>query len=404
MTDMKQIELQPSTGRLLRFRNIDEVTDWFDKQRHFWSWVPQQMPNDATNLNQARAYPSNLLAEIHRHINNFNTKQGENEWNGLENCLRKNLVSQVLPVAPSKEANFLTKFAEDNGPTEAVAALAVMINQPWDYAKRDQMYGAFASMAFLQSISKRTVKSVEDSLDDLQRRYDLEIQSLADRASEQVESLKSKDEVYGELIDSSNKWSVKAKRVLVKLVRSERRKVDAKADAQRFVIDDEWQSLKERFRTELALEAPTKYWTDKRAKHRWSFVGVLALFFVYGVLVYCVGGWSVSELREGEVLKLSVWQNATWGMTALILLPLGVVVALGRLILKVAFSQLHLGNDADERVTMVKTYLALREGGHANDQQVALVVERLFASTADGIVREDVPLTPLSSLTDAVRR
>ena len=59
-------------------------------------------------------------------------------------------------------------------------------------------------------------------------------------------------------------------------------------------------------------------------------------------------------------------------------------------------SQLHLWNDAEERVTMVETYLALREGGAASDREMELALPALFRNSADGIVKDDVtPFTPL---------
>jgi hypothetical protein len=73
---------------------------------------------------------------------------------------------------------------------------------------------------------------------------------------------------------------------------------------------------------------------------------------------------------------------------------IGLVVALVRVPLRLAMSELHLKNDADERVTMVNTYLALRAGEHATTEHMQIVLERLFRPGVDGIVKDDLgPVT-----------
>ena len=68
-------------------------------------------------------------------------------------------------------------------------------------------------------------------------------------------------------------------------------------------------------------------------------------------------------------------------------------------------SQLHLSNDADERVTMVNTYLALRQGGHANEQHMQVALERLFAPATDGMVKEDLgPVTSADAIKSVLAR
>jgi hypothetical protein len=87
------------------------------------------------------------------------------------------------------------------------------------------------------------------------------------------------------------------------------------------------------------------------------------------------------------------------------LAAIGIVVALARVLLRLAMSQLHLGNDADERVTMVNTYLALRQGGHADEGHIQIVLERLFAPATDGIVKEDLgPVTVADAVKSALTR
>lgn len=53
------------------------------------------------------------------------------------------------------------------------------------------------------------------------------------------------------------------------------------------------------------------------------------------------------------------------------------------------FSQTHLATDADERVAMVKTYLALMESGKAPTDTLKPFLVTLFRPASDGLVKGD---------------
>jgi hypothetical protein len=61
--------------------------------------------------------------------------------------------------------------------------------------------------------------------------------------------------------------------------------------------------------------------------------------------------------------------------------------------------QLHLYHDADERVTMVQTYLALREGGHADESHMGIVLGRLFAPAGDSAGKDELIMTMPDAIT-----
>ena len=60
-----------------------------------------------------------------------------------------------------------------------------------------------------------------------------------------------------------------------------------------------------------------------------------------------------------------------------------------RIIYRLFASQLHLWNDASERVTMIQTYLALSIKENVKDQHLEALIQRLFAPASDGVVKDD---------------
>jgi hypothetical protein len=91
---------------------------------------------------------------------------------------------------------------------------------------------------------------------------------------------------------------------------------------------------------------------------------------------------------------------ATWKIGAYILL---VTLAFWfiRLLVRIFLSNIHLENDASERVTMAKTYLALiRDGSFEGKEHIGTILAALFRPTGDGIVKDEgLPPTAMEWLT-----
>lgn len=144
----------------------------------------------------------------------------------------------------------------------------------------------------------------------------------------------------------------------------------------------------------MQLRAPVDYWTGKGSEHsaekvkayknlRNYFIGLTLLLLVAFISAGC--------------LVVSVHDAANEPVALYVLISAGLAVLstigfwIGRLLTKLYLSQHHLKTDADERTTMIKTYLALTEKGAASDADKQIILGALFRPTADGIVRDDGP-------------
>jgi hypothetical protein len=61
----------------------------------------------------------------------------------------------------------------------------------------------------------------------------------------------------------------------------------------------------------------------------------------------------------------------------------------GRVLTRLYLSAHHLSNDASERVVMIETFLALTKESKLEDKDKALVLQAVFRSSADGIVKDE---------------
>jgi hypothetical protein len=72
-----------------------------------------------------------------------------------------------------------------------------------------------------------------------------------------------------------------------------------------------------------------------------------------------------------------------------------------RILVRLFFSHLHLAADAAERRTMILTYLSMaREGTQFAPDDKTLIVQHLFRTASDGLVKDDAaPPTLIELLT-----
>ena len=161
---------------------------------------------------------------------------------------------------------------------------------------------------------------------------------------------------------------------------------------------DEINTVKELFRTQMGLQAPVQYWTEKAASHRklaskyrgtlvWlGLLSLIACVSAYGGVFYVI-------LREhidiGNSISLAL---LSFGGLALLTTA---ALWVSRILTRLYLSQHHLSIDAEERATMVTTYLALMNNNAATDTDRAIVLAALFRPTADGIVKDEAP--PMAS-------
>jgi Family of unknown function (DUF6161) len=180
---------------------------------------------------------------------------------------------------------------------------------------------------------------------------------------------------------------------------------------------DELIRLKDTYDKYMALAAPVEYWDSKRKKHGKltvvSFVMIMlsmvATAFFLNSELQTVGdavlanrsnvGTAMSSSPDVTVQSMAVTATA-WHIGTLLLLA-SLSFWFIRLLVRIFFSNMHLENDAAERVTMVKTYLALIRnhdlpaGGNINT-----VLTALFRQTGDGIIKDEgVPPSTLEWFT-----
>ncbi len=184
----------------------------------------------------------------------------------------------------------------------------------------------------------------------------------------------------------------------------------------------ELKRLNDTYDTHMAIAAPVSYWEIKRSNHKnwalWSFIALTVCMVAFGWFLYCEVkdiGAMVDATRTAALAAASKATTAStvpasmtplldilagWKIGAYILL-VTLVFWFIRLLVRIFLSNIHLENDAAERVTMAKTYIALMRDGSLNGKEhIGTILAALFRPTGDGIVKDEgLPPTAMEWLT-----
>ena len=235
-----------------------------------------------------------------------------------------------------------------------------------------------------------SIKSVQDSAASFSELMDdgtKKLKHLTDVLADEIVEVKLKTQSISDLLVKS----IKSKRTHFE--RERKGLVEATKKETEECIQDAKDSIAE-FRDfmekQISLQVPARYWADKRDRHRNATV-ISAIIFLAYVCVVVSYTWSNIIAKYQDVFGfLENWRDAGLGVVGVMAGALALVLIFARVLYRMFASQLHLWNDAGERVTMIETYLALAEKGHAKEEFLGALMGRLFLPASDGIVRDDL--------------
>jgi hypothetical protein len=180
------------------------------------------------------------------------------------------------------------------------------------------------------------------------------------------------------LRDSVSSMLESQKETHEELLTDHRETVDTALQETRQDLD----TLKATYDAELALRAPVRYWSKKKAEHQhlaknfaWaSGGGLLVATAAFAALVYLILPWG-GDPTLGHVAALALLSAPLfWGV---------------RVLVRNLLSNIHLATDAAEREVLIQTYLALARKGWAKEEELELVLQAIFRPTSTGIVKDD---------------
>lgn len=366
------------TGQEITVRDWGEVASVLEKEYAHWQWLLD------ANFNVGNAANA-LTSSYQALINQARTLQSQGE----------NLADVGSILAPFLDGNLLHHESENGalileirdiaGPRAAGYALAFLrgsigfdsIRTP--EALRGVMLLAFPSMSDATDMETRLRQERENY------RSSLKSAIAAVRRGQS-----EREDRWRAMVHSAKKLGVsqlrKAKDSANQLQKSWMENADSAVASVR--------QTEATYNTFMGLRAPAAYWEKKSVEHGeakaidlTNIKTYFCILIVVLIAAFMAAGYLIYSVHDAKNEPVALYVLISGGLAVLSTIGFWI----GRILTKLYLSEHHLKTDAEERRVMIMTYLALVENQAASAEEKTIILNAIFRSTADGIVKDDGP-------------
>jgi hypothetical protein len=381
--------------------SYEEATNWISQLQNKWNWISQQRHTPTNQVWQSIANTlngvTNTLHQAQTLRNQGHAQNADNHIATARSTLEGFVRGNPWLLSNSAQSHFVEELRDAGKALEAALIVCHWMGHQdlsgvpirpvvsgllqWELYER----GIKDRMKTENAALKRLVGDMQTALSQLQ-------------AAERTQTVRFEN-LHGSISEQTAKQQIAF---------DEGQQVRNEGwEKQLGETQGELNRLKETYDKHMALAAPVEYWDIKRKRHgRWALVSFIAIV----VGMFSAAWFLHSELQSvGQIITASKVATTTaqvppsvpsriqsliepaagWRIGSFILLAT-LCFWFIRLLVRIFLSNLHLENDAAERVTMAKTYLALiRNDDLPKGDNINTVLAALFRPTGDGIVRDD---------------
>ncbi|TCU60311.1 hypothetical protein EDE08_1262 [Bradyrhizobium sp. R2.2-H] len=382
-------EVEVRGDHVLRFNSFDDIRKWLQDERSKLQWLmtgedfgPHFNGNfrdlyrtGFQNLNNAlqawQNEPNNAALRKQQFFNQFKSFY-QNE---------RTVLSSHPYVAIAREAGAMSSMA-------AVGAFAYLFSTPC-VVNFDVVRGMLHAKLAQDGISPKSANLVSEAVNRLNGEADAELRRREEgwkQVSAQADRLlaEGRDAAQAKV----DQISTQAKTFLENLNREGN------------AVISSIQATEAAYKAQMALQAPVDYWTTKASAHRSDLVKSRGRLLWFAAL----GGTGLIAALIGLSGLATMFAQGQDGTAVYVkFAAIGIILTtilfwIGRVLLRIYLSDRHLLTDAEERIAMIKTYLALSNEGKVDPAERSLVLAPIFRSAADGIVKEDGPDATLAGV------
>ncbi|WP_067211294.1 DUF6161 domain-containing protein [Marinomonas aquimarina] len=367
----KRITIKTETG-----------SKWFDAPQKLIQWIQDQRKSYSTLKQLAQQY-------------NVNFGQLDSAWNTLHNTASR---LQQLSNQPDQYdvhisqfqkqfSDFLNRkeiFTEDapffsffssQKEVSSIKGLAVLVDHfGWNFKPIDyQMLRALEETQDYFDGNQQAVNDQAQTMQTLRHSWDMELTEHRDIwTANYIDQLNNVEQLKEEANSLIKEWS---------LTQSEH-KLALQEKLEKAETDLE--NLRRTYDEELSLRAPVKYWKMQHESHHQKAVGFGIVLLVVTLIVLCtIIGFSAYTL---DMSLKDVTLSKIFAAAAITTIGLWLI----KILANIFMSHLHLATDAQERRTMIHTYLALirKVQGPAEDDR-QLILQTLFRPSSTDMIKND---------------
>lgn len=393
----KQIELKTESGSI-KFDDYIALQSWINKQKliykyHNPSSQKYALQNVFQQMEQAWAQLAHILSNgIQRQLNN--PDQYNAQINKFVKEFQNYLNQGIIFTSDAPHSTFISQQAKIR-PEYGVVAIAEIYNHNIQNIDKHALDGIEQVKKYMHGTEERSTNEW-DKLIELKIRWNDELEkhkqewslqysnelttarSLNDESAEILQKWKDQIELNTkELNDTEHSFKLNYERAFD----------SAKNELERITTT---------YDAKLSLQASVRYWGLQKKHHDNRTIAfgitlaVSAILVIIGLLVFSSQFLDVN-FKEIHISRL---------VSAAVLTTFGIWVI--KILSNIFMSHMHLATDAQERRTMIHTYLALTRKGHGpKEEDRQLILQTLFRPSTSGMVKED---SGPANLVDMVNR
>jgi Family of unknown function (DUF6161) len=384
------LSIDLSDGAQFRFATIAEIAQWLEKEQSAFGWLIEGGPQAGAGVSGLRNTFVNSANTLRQQLNQWQSApENETYKEQFANTFRSAYSASTSVRSGHQFARIAADIAAKDGAVAASAAFGTLLGID-SQLNFQTIKGIIAAALKQAGIDPKSPAIVATAI------ADLNSSASTDRAKivAQWSGLSEQARVLLERTDNSfkNQTDEFASRSA-----EMRERINESVNASIKSIEGTEAAYKE----QMNLQASVEYWGDKATRHRKAIAVsrlILLLFTVVGTAALLAAFLWITTTAV-EVADKAKGDTAVYLKFAAIgAIVTTIIFWVGRVLLRIYLSDRHLLTDAEERVAMVKTYLALTNEGKLEPADRTLVLAPLFRSAADGIVKDDGPDASLAGI------
>ncbi len=158
---------------------------------------------------------------------------------------------------------------------------------------------------------------------------------------------------------------------------------------------DRFNKALETQKEQLTLQAPRKHWEQSMKSYRCSFI-VFSCILLLITLLFIVFDY-FAFIKLNSILSDTISDNSyIFRLSIMITTILSIELFFLNMIAKVVFNYLNLSQDANERVTLIDTYLSMlnSEQNILDETHKNIILQSLYARTENGLLKNSEIVIP----------
>jgi hypothetical protein len=394
---------QPEEIKLKRITIKTETgSKWFDDPDKLMAWVQQQRQLWHFHNNEAQRYGlQNIIAsfenswgQLFKLINNGlknyinDPEQYENQVIQWVNTFQSHLENKKIFTDEATYFPFLVKQSKIS-PVFGLAVIAIEFDVNVGPIDRNMYEGLKQAEAYFSG-NLEMVLNESESLNQLHKRWDEELTNHRDSWQTEYQTKIDEATLQNQKVNGLiSDWQDQTETQTADL-ETHTNKFKSQFDSELADAKTELENLTKTYDDKLALHAAVKYWGIQLKSHNKKAIGfAIALGVMTLVVISTIIIFSYSTLdapiKEIHLSKI---------FTAAALTTFGIWLI--KILANIFMSHLHLATDAQERRTMIHTYLALtRKGQGPKEEDRQLILQTLFRPSSTDMVKNDQGPTQL---------